>query len=834
MNANHFMLIWCISLSFVQAQTKVSGYLKDQDQLPIAYANIIFSGSSEGTVSDENGKFYLESESNWNELKVSFLGYKTYHLDLKQNINYNLTIYLEEDVDTLGEVVLVSGKQSKKNNPAVEILKKIWSNKRTNGLNHFDQYAYKSYEKVEFDLNTIDSVLMRKKIFKGMEFIFNQIDTSSVTGKNYLPIFITEKVSNHFGDNQLQKSKTEVLGTKNSGFSNNQMITDFVDDLYPQYSVYNNYIKIFDKSFTSPLSTTGIDTYNYVLTDSAYIDHKWCYNIVYYPRRKNELTFKGDFWVNDSTYAVKQIALQASKSANINWIKEIYIEQDFEVLNDSIFLLKRDYMMSDFSLKKKESSRGVYGKRTTVYDNYVFDRVKPPSFYKEDIYLYNEEVSQKDDLFWEINRLESLNKNEKGVYAMLDTLKTVNKFKRLYNIGTILASGYIEINSLPLDYGPIFSSFGSNEVEGNRFRAGLRTYYGPNDLWRIQAYVAYGARDKKFKYGFSAKGLLSQKNRLILSVGNRRDIEQLGASLTMSNDILGRSLASSSIVGTAVNDKLSSINLTALALEAEPLKNLVLRVGANYRILKSASPSFSLDYIDLESVSGISSELNQLETELSVSFFPNRKMTGFGVERQYVSSNFVTVFSKIRKGIKGPLDSDFDYTKIQFAFIKPWQIGGVGRLKTSVELGKTIGTVPLSLLSPVPGNQSYFSIYNTFSQLDFYEFVTDSYASAHVEHNFNGRIFSRIPLIRALNLREIISFRALWGSISPANVDLNNTSNPSTIILKAPSLDPYYEYGIGVGNIFKILRIDFNFRGNYFDYDKARKFGITGSLGFNF
>ncbi len=825
-------LFFCLGIANVLAQTKVSGHVVDENNDPVAFANVLFKGSTEGTITNENGKFYLESETTWDALIVSFLGYETLELPLAKRVNYELNLVLKEEADALDEVVIVTGKQSKKaeENPAIAILKKIWEHKRKNGLNQFKQYEYDKYEKVEFDLNTIDSALIKSKLFRGMEFVFEEVDTSRVTGKTYLPIFINEAVSRVYGDNVLDKEKEDLKGNKNSGFSNNQVIIDFVDDLYSDYNIYDNYLKFFDKSFVSPISKTGINTYNYVLSDSSFIDNKWCYNIIYYPRRKNELTFKGDFWVADTTYAIKEINLQASKSANINWVKEIYIEQEFEVLNDSLFLIKRDYFMSDFALNKKEKSRGIYGKRTTLYDNYEFDKQKNEKFYSEEVYNYNEDVYNRDDSFWEENRLESLNKDEKGVYKMLDTLKTVKKFKRLYNIGSVLASGYIEFPSINFDYGPIFSTFGYNEVEGVRVRTGGRTYFGPNDLWRLEGFLAYGFRDDKFKYGISGKWLVDKKNRIILSGGNRRDVEQIGASLTNSTDVLGRSFASSAVVGTSPNDKLSSINLTTLSLEIEPVKNLVFRLGANYRTLESASETFSLDYFDDESPTGISSEIRQYESTLSVSYFPKRKMTGFGVERRNANDNYASLFAQLSKGDRTVFGSDFDYTKLQFSYIQPWQVGGFGRLTTTIEAGKTFGEVPLGLLSVVPGNQSYFSIYNTFSQLDFYEFVTDTYSSLHLEHNFNGRLFSRIPFLKKYNLRAIVGVRGVWGEISQENRNLN----ASGLIYNAPSDEVYYEYSVGVGNIFKILRIDFNFRGNYLDTPDARKFGVTGSFGFYF
>lgn len=827
--------LFLLSTLSVIAQTKVSGYVFDEYNEPVSFANVLFKESTEGTITNENGKFYLESDETWNALIVSFLGYQTLNIPLEKKVNYDLKFTLIEEVAQLNSVLIVSGKQSKKNNPAIDILRKIWEHKRKNGLKLVNQYEYDKYEKVEFDINTIDSALIKSKLFRGMEFVFNEVDTSRVTGKTYLPMFINEAVSKVYGDNKINKTKEVLKGNKNSGFSDNQTIIDFVDDLYSDYNVYDNYLKFFDKSFVSPISKTGVSTYNYVLSDSAFVDNKWCYNIVYYPRRKNELTFKGDFWVADTTYALKEINLQASKSANINWVKEIYIEQEFEVLNDSLFLVKRDYMMSDFAFNKKEGSRGVYGKRTTLFDNYEFDKLKDKKFYDEEVYNYDKDVYDRDEAFWDDNRLEALNKDEKGVYKMLDTLKTVKKFKRLYNIGSILSSGYVEFNSLPLDYGPIFSTFGFNEVEGLRLRAGGRTYFGRNDLWRLEGFLAYGFKDDKFKYGISGKWLIDKKSRFIISGGNRRDVEQIGASLTSSSDVLGRSLASSSVVGTGSNDKLTSINLTSLAVELEPLRNVLFRLGANYRTLESASPTFSLDY---NTPTGIESEIKQFETSLSMSYFPGRKMTGFGVERREANDDFARIFAQVSRGDKNILNGDFDYTKLQFSYIQPWQLGGFGRLTTTVEAGKTIGEVPLGLLSIIPGNQSYFSIYNTFSQLDYYEFVSDTYTSLHFEHNFNGRLFSRIPFLRKLNLREILSLRGVWGEISDKNRVLNNVpSNPSNIQLLAPNKKPYYEYGFGIGNIFKVFRIDFNFRGSYTDkvlYPDARKFGVTGSFGFYF
>ena len=822
------VLLFLFVSSVLLGQTKVGGKVTDEFNEPIAFANVIFKNSKEGVITDENGNFYFESKENYSTLVVSYVGFDKKEISLKPGLNTGLKIQLKSGTE-LKEVVIYTGKTSKKNNPALDILRKIWERRRKNGLKMFKQYEYDKYEKVEFDLNTIDSAFMNSKVFKGMEFIFNQIDTSNISGKTYLPIFINETLSEVYGDNEAKKTKEITKANKNSGFGSGDGVNTFIKDLYAEFDIYDNYLKFFDKDFVSPLSRTGINVYNYVLNDSMFIDNKWCYNIVYYPRRKNELTFKGDFWVNDTTFAIKKINLEASKSANINWVKEIYIEQEYEVMNDSVFLLKRDYMMSDFSFSKKEESKGVYGKRTTLAKNHKFDVKKDDKFYKEEVNFYDNAVFNKPDEYWEENRFEALNKNEAGIYKMLDTLKEVPRFKRIYNLASILGSGYIEIPKWKMDYGPIFSTFGFNDVEGQRIRAGGRTYFGSNDTWRIQGYTAYGFKDNQFKYGISGRWMVNPNKRIILSVGNRRDVEQMGVSLTTSNDVLGRSFASSALFASGVNNQLTSVNLTTLGFEIEPIKNFTFQTNFTYRTLKSASSEFSLDYYTDLTQTEIKSEVKQSEINLVAEYTPNRKTVGYGVDRMDVDFNYARFFVSYSNGIKGVLNSDFNYQKLQLYYRQPALIGGFGRLFTTFETGKIFGEVPLGLMGIIPGNQSWFVIENTYNLLNYYDFVADEYASLHFEHHFNGRLFSRVPLLRKLNLREIIGIKGIYGRVS----DENRLLNASGLTYTAPE-DIYWEYHAGVGNIFKVLRVDFAWRGSYLEMPDARKFAIRASFGFYF
>jgi hypothetical protein len=484
-------------------------------------------------------------------------------------------------------------------------------------------------------------------------------------------------------------------------------------------------------------------------------------------------------------------------------------------------------MMSDFALSKKEESKGVYGKRTTLYRNFKFNEKKPEKFYKEEVNFIDNAVYAKTDDYWQENRFEKLNKDELKIYKMIDTLKTVKRFKQMYNLVSILGSGYVQYGHF--DYGPIFSTIGYNEVEGLRLRAGGRTYFGPNDTWRLQGYTAYGFKDDKFKYGASGKWMVDKKNRIILTAGNRRDVEQIGASLTTTNDVLGRSYASSGLFTTGSNGKLTNINLTSLQGEIEPVKNLTFELSFTYRTLESASSVFKLDYFTDDALTTTRSDVKQSEINLQVEYTPKRKTIGYGVERRQIDSPYSRFFINYSQGVKGFIHSDFDYQKIQLYYKQPIIIGALGRSDFIMELGKTYGKIPLGLMSVVPGNQTYFIIENTFSNLNFYEFVTDQYATFQWQHNFNGKIFARIPLLRKLNLREIVGVKGVYGTVS----DANRAINASGLIYKAPER-PYWEYNAGIGNIFKVFRLDFAWRGNYRNLPDTNNFTIKGSFGFYF
>ncbi len=395
-----------------------------------------------------------------------------------------------------------------------------------------------------------------------------------------------------------------------------------------------------------------------------------------------------------------------------------------------------------------------------------------------------------------------------------------------------MGSGYWNVWNA-IDIGDLYSTVGYNEIEGLRLRGGARTYFSQNDMWRMAGYMAYGFKDHQFKYGAEARFMFDKFNRFQIGAGTKRDVEQLGVQLTTSDGIMTRSFASSSIIGQGANDKLSHINKTNVYTSIDPWKNFTIRLDGNYQTTRAADPAlFDIGYINEKGLE----EEHLIDTNVSLSLIarPGAKFSRYGIDRYEHTTLAPTIMLRYTKGFSGMFNSQFDYDKLQFYFSKPILVGSFGRSNVVFEAGKIFQGVPLSLLSVIPGNESYGQIPGTFSQIDYYEFVTDSYATFILDHHFNGWILNKIPLIKKLKVREVGFIRAAWGDLSNESIEMNR----SDVNYLAPKDKIYFEYGFGIENIglgnFRPFRIDFNWRGNYRELPDARKFGVTVGMDFSF
>lgn len=740
-----------------------------------------------------------------------------------------------EKVQDIQEVVLNSGVKkykSKKENPAYAIMQEVFKRKRNNGLSKFKTYQFDEYEKIEFDITNLDSAFTAKKIFNKLDFVFDYAD-SAANGKLQLPIFFNEAVYKNFGKNDTdKKTKRQLIAQKTSGFKDNQIITMAAKNLYREINIYDNILNYFDIGFQSPAGSDGFSTYDYQLIDTIRVRGNDVFKIQYEPKRKDILAFQGFLYITTDNYAVLEATLKSTKKMSVNYVNSISTELEYDNPDEETFLpakIETELNLSIFSKSKK--AKGVLAKRSVTYSKYEFDQPLADDIFERKEEDTDQSLLDKDDNYWMAARTDSLSASEQGIYEMLDKLENTPKFNRIVKVTEIIGSGYWNVGNA-IDIGNIYSIYGFNEIEGNRIRLGARTYFSRNDDWRIQGYGAYGFKDHQFKYGIEGKYMFNKTNRFTLGYGSRRDILQLGVQLTTDDGIMSRTFASSSVLSRGENASLSSVTQNNIFASIDPWNNFQVRLDASLQSIKSAdSDIFNLNYYR----NGVLRKtVNDSHFTLSLIARPGAKFSQTGVDRIEFSSLASTIILKYTRGVEGLFNADFTYDKLQFLYYKPFLLGSWGRTIVNFEAGKNFDTVPLALQNVIPGNQSYGLAANTFSQLNYYEFVADTYTTFHLEHHFNGKILSYIPLIKKLKLREVAFFRAAYGSLS----DNSKNINVEGWKYSAPSEQIYYEYGCGIENIgfgnLRIFRVDFNWRGNYLDRPEVSKFGVKAGFQFSF
>ena len=839
MSTNRFKyyLLSLFITGFFNAQNSANGRILDaKTNKEINAVDVFINDNNKPALTTSSGSFSIQSDSIIYKLKFQKKNYALESIEITPEKFSNLTVKLSsEKVSTIEEVVIHNEKtkfKNKKENPAYRIMQEVWKRKRNNGLDKFDTYTYKEYEKIQFDANNLDSTFMNRKIFNKLDFIFDYAD-STASGKMALPIFLNESLYENFGENKPgKKTKKLLVAQKTSGFQDNQVISITAKNLYRDINIYDNTLNYFDIGFPSPVGSDGFSTYDYNLIDTISVRGEDAYKIRYQPRRTEVLAFQGYLYISTDSYAVLGATLKSTSKINVNFINSISTELEYDNPDPETFLPKKfvtEIELTPFS--KKKSAKSIIAKRSVDYSEYEFNKPLEASIFTRKEEEYDAKFVDKTDDFWVKARPDSLSKSEQGVYEMLDKLQQTPKFNRIVKIYETLASRYYNVTK-GIDLGPITSVYGKNEVEGDRIRIGARTYFGQNDPWRIEFYNAYGFKDHQFKYGVEGRYMFNRVNRFMVGAGTKRDITQLGVQLTTEDGILSRSFASSTVFARGENASLSSVNQTSIFTSIEPWKNFQVRIDGTMQNIKSANPSgFNLMYYrngDLRKTT------NDSHVTISLIARPGAKFSQTGVDRYEHGTLAPTIVLKYTRGIEGLFNADFNYNKLQFMFYKPILLGSWGKTLLNFEAGKNFDTVPLALQNIIPGNQSYGLVPNTFAQLNYYEFVADTYSTLHIEHHFNGKILSFIPLIKKLKLREVAFIRGAYGSLSDASKNINVEG----FKYSAPNEKVYYEYGFGLENIgfgnLRIFRVDFNWRGNYLDRPDISKFGIKAGFQFGF
>ena len=790
----------------VFSQTKVSGTVYDQDKLPVAFANVLFKTSSEGVISDIDGQFLLQSENNHSTIVVSFVGFETTELKLKNKVNSGLEIVLQTGFE-LDEVLIVNKPKKrlkKKENPAYKIMKGIWANSKKNGLNLVDSYEYKKYTSTEVGLNNMDQKFLKILLKEDYDSVVSIIKQDKRNKKFYVPIYLTEKLETVYGDNTLDKKLQLIQAEKEIGIQQDGFVFDQISNIFQKMNIYGASIQLLNKSFVSPLSSEGFGSYDYVLQDSIVSNARTKYRIYFFPRREGDLVFEGDFVVTDSIYAINSISMRVNPKINLNLVRNLYFEKRFTIKNDSVFLPENNVYEADFTLlSKSEKEKGLYLKRTETFENYNFDTIRAPEFYDAKVVKYKHDQFEKSDEFWTENLPENIDNSD--TESVLENLNGNKKIKNITGLIRTISSGYFKVSN-SIEFGSVWSTFAVNDVEGYKVSAGFRSFKTLDDRFRLKGKLAYGFKDKQFKYLLGAKYLLTYKPRISVGLSYLNDTEQLGSRLINSLGNYSGGFGTTSLFSRGENYFLSRIKKISANVNVEVFRNFLVGLNYSNNHIKSAAPDeFSIDYFD-QTHQNVQSNLVDNAAELFVLFTPNRNIFGYGVERKPGTNLYPSFLLSYQKGLEIGAGTT-TYSKLLFSYNQPLKLGKFGILNNTLETGKIFGDAQLSVLSPVPANQTYSLVANTFSLLNYYDFVVDQFLVGHFEHHFNGYILNKIPLIKKLKLRSLMTFRGVVGNISESNKNINRSS----IIYNAPK-DLYYEYGFGIENIgfgnLRVFRVD--------------------------
>ena len=821
-----------------QKLTKIKGKVLDsKTKEPLPFVNVTFKGKNIGTTTDFDGNYYLETQWATTKLLASFVGYSTAVKTVTVGKSQTINFFLKNDAIEMETFEVKADRKRYKNkgNPAVILIKKVIEHKDDNRKEALDFYEYDKYEKIELDLNNITQEFLEKGWLKKFEVIKDHVDTSEVNGKPYLPIFLRETASKMYYRKKPKTLKEYQTGTKMTGFEDyfdDDGMSFIMDKLYQDIDVYDNNITLLSNQFTSPISPLGSTVYKYFIIDTTMINGNECINLAFTPRNKSDFAFKGNMYIiNDSTYAITKIKMGVADQINLNFVQDMIIDQEYSRYQDSIWMLSKDYMVIDYNITRK--GRGIYGRKTISYNNYIFNLEKEPEIYAPiEKIIQAEDLTEKTDSFWNETRPDTLTKQEQGVYEMIDSVQNIPAFKRMMSIAMLLVTGWQDVGYI--EVGPINTFYSFNDVEGFRLRGGFRTTPKFHKKIQFETYLAYGFTDEQFKYfgaftySFNDDLLKNPQNRIIFSYQHETNFP--GQDLLFLNDdnfLLSFKRGSS--------DKMLFFDDYKIDYNHES------HSGFAYNLIyqnKEDRPIGTLEFISSDPLNPV--HFDNIKTDrfsLNLRFAPNEQFYQGKNFRLPIPNKYPIFDLRMTQGLDNFINGDYKYTRVAGKIFKRFYLAQLGFSDFDFEVGKIFGQVPYPLLNLPQANQSFFLQEPSFNMMNFMEFMSDEFMSLKIEHNFNGFILNKFPLIKHLKFREIIAAKILYGRLTSQN---NPNTNPDVFLFPTNSdgvpitytFDqkiPYLEVSVGIANIFKVVRIDLLQRVTYLDnIDIGSTFGVKG------
>ncbi len=823
MRISLYIIIFCSLIVLLPAisvaqLTKIMGVvLDDTTGEPVPFANVYFKNTTIGVSAGFEGEFSLEVDTPGDTLVASALGYYKSYLQINKGVFQKVEFRLKPSEFNLNEVEIFAEADR-----ALIIFNRMIKNKHKNNPKDFDFFEYRLYNKIEVDANNINDGFRESRFFKKLEVVFQYIDTSTINGKAYLPLFITESVSRVFQRSSPKTTKEVILASKMSGYEN-ESLSQYMGGLYQEANIYDNYTTIFNKNFISPVSDNGLSIYEYIVIDTVMMNSTNCYHLMFKPRRKQELTFVGELWVSDSSFAVVRADMKVAVDANINFINDIAISLEYEFVDGKYWVQSKDKIVLDLNvIEGSEKVPGFFANRTSHYSDFKFNQPPHDSIFSIPVNVFvTDDINQKTDEYWNLNRDVPLSRNEKGIYEMVDTVKNIPIFTTYVDAVYMLTGGYLKMGYF--EYGPVFKSLSYNTAEGVRIRLGGRTSNKFSTRLMLKGYLAYGFQDEQIKGGGGFLYMIGKNPYRRIGADFTYDLEQLG----QNNQSFSDDNFIASILRRSPNDKLSLVEGYNIYYDHEWFNGFSTKLSFDQRKMYPVG-ELTFEIWDGDQYSTLEA-IKTSEIGLSLRFAFREKYLMGEFERINLGTNYPILELDLTYGVPGLFSGDDEYLRMKFQTRHWFNVFNIGWSKYIFEVGKLWGTVPYPLLEIAPGNQTLIYDKYAYNLMNYYEFINDEYISLFLSHHFDGLLFNHIPLLRKLKWREVIHARGIIGNITEKNAQFSIFPSYSHSLTR-----PYYEMGAGIENIFKIARIDFVWRLNHHEQPDTQRFGIFGSVQFTF
>jgi hypothetical protein len=812
---------------------------------PIPYLSVFYEGKGVGSITDNDGNYKVETRKGWNKLTFSAVGYVTKVVNIIPGVTKNLNVRMRPDDIMLDEVVVKPKREkySRKNNPAVELMKKVIAHKKNNKLSENDYYQYNKYQKITMSLNDVTPEMLEKGMYKKMPFLKDQIELCEETNKFILPISVDETASQKIYRKHPKSEKTIIKGMSSTGvnelFATGDMLSTVLKDVFTDVNIYDNDIRLLQYPFISPISSSdAISFYKFYIMDTTFVDKDKCFHLTFVPNNSQDFGFTGHLYVlADSSYTVKKCTMNLPKKSGVNFVDNMDIIQEFEQLPNGEWVLKTDDMIVEMTLMK--IMQGFQIRRTTRYSDYAFDELPQQLFKRKGAEIKEADAMMRGDDFWNQYRPVPLTQTESSMDMLVKRLEQMPGFKYVIFVLKAFIENFVETGTKEhpskVDIGPVNTMISNNYIDGLRLRMSAQTTANLNPHLFFKGYYAYGFKDHRSKYmgeveySFNKKEYLPRefpKNSITFSY--QYDVmSPTDKFLKTDKDNVFVSFKTSTV------DQMSYVRNIALKYENETQFGLKTTVEVKH---STDEPTGGLAYITNDDQKTLVPEIQTMEASLAFRYAPGETFVNTKQRRIPVSFDAPVFTLSHTAGFKGVLGGEYNYNLTEIGLYKRFWFSSWGKIDMFVKGGAQWNKVPFPLLIMPAANLSYILQRETFNLINNMEFLNDRYASLDVSWDLNGKIFNRIPLLKKLKWREAIGFKMLYGHLTDKNNPMKHPGDselflfptrdgrPTSFVMDPKT--PYMECSVGIHNIFKILHIDYVRRLNYLDHPDANKWGV--------